>query len=286
VQLHLRLADVFLHQLGDPAGAQRELAAARALSPDEPAVHEMTAAILVASDPVAAIAAWREVARLAEASDDHRTCARAWARLGDLHAGGGAPGDPPTAAADAWRRSLELDPLQADALVGLASAAAARNDHAIAADLYERLRGLGLAQPVAARHELALARSLVALGRTEEARTGLRRATLAGGETAAEAHACPPRSPTPLDRARCRRARYRGSQRWSSSRPATTRPRIAVHASRELAVARAMLFDKTRQSVAAADWQRAHGSPRWHSRSRATRRARCSRAGDDVAQRR
>src|SRR4029079_2728750 len=32
----------------------------------------------------AAIAAWREVARLAELRGDHRTAARAWAKLGDL----------------------------------------------------------------------------------------------------------------------------------------------------------------------------------------------------------
>src|SRR5204862_3498763 len=87
------------------------------------------------------------------------------------------------------RRALELDPLQSDALAGLAGAAAAAGDHATAAEAYERLRGLGLGQHVAARHELQLTRSLIALGRTDDARSSLRRATLAGGETAAEAHA-------------------------------------------------------------------------------------------------
>src|SRR5262249_11161490 len=142
LQLHLRLADVFVHQLGDPTAAQRELAAARALAPDDPAIHEMTAAILVASDPAAAIAAWREVARLAEQRSDHRTSARAWAKLGDLlddaantEDSADDAGESDDAAEAAWRRSLELDPLQADALVGLARAAAKRNDHGVAADL-------------------------------------------------------------------------------------------------------------------------------------------------------
>src|SRR5262249_34975952 len=63
IQLRLRLADVFAHQLHDPAGAQQELEAARTLAPDDPAVHEMAAAILVASDPAAAVDAWRDVAR-------------------------------------------------------------------------------------------------------------------------------------------------------------------------------------------------------------------------------
>src|SRR5262249_17006043 len=147
VQLRLRLADVFVQQLGDLPGAQQELAAARELAPDEPAVHEMTAKILSASDPEAATPAWREVPRIA--------AARASARLGELVSGDDAE--------RAWRRALELDGLQVAAIVGLAQSAATRADHAVAADLYERLRGLGLAPLVLARHELALARSLVAL---------------------------------------------------------------------------------------------------------------------------
>ncbi len=190
VQLRLRLADVFVHQLEDPLGAQHELAAARELAPDDPSVHEMTATIMSTADPAAAIPAWREVARLAEARGDHRTCARAFAILGALLAGNPqAGGDGPATAEDAWRRALELDPLQTDAIAGLATAAAERGEHAIAAELFERLRGLGLPQPVAARYELVLARSMVALGRTDEARSSLRRASMAGGETAAEAHA-------------------------------------------------------------------------------------------------
>src|SRR6185503_18086062 len=213
------------------------------------------------------IAAWREVARLADLRGDHRMCARAWARLGDLLAASTAsdPDEPPNSAAeDAWRRSLELDPLQADALVGLADAAAARNDHAIAADLYERLRGLGLAQPIAARHELALARSLVALGRTEEARTGLRRATLAGGEISAEAHAMFAEiADAALDREHAAAeldTAIAGLVELAADHADSDR--LYTRAA-ELAVARAMLFDKTRQSVAAeADWQRAHALAR------------------------
>ncbi|MDQ3367038.1 MAG: hypothetical protein M3680_16565, partial [Myxococcota bacterium] len=189
VQLRLRLADVFVHQLEDPASAQQELAAARHLVPDDPSIHEMTARILATSDPAAAVDAWREVARLAEARGDTQTCGRAWATLGELLAAG-APNDTVGITAElAWERALELDPLQLDALAGLAGAAAAKGDHGTAARMLERLRGLGLAQPIAARYELELARSLVALTRIDEARTSLRRASLAGGETGAEAHA-------------------------------------------------------------------------------------------------
>jgi tetratricopeptide (TPR) repeat protein len=87
VALRLRLADVFMHQLSDAASAQQELAAARTLAPDDPAIHEMTASILSTHEPGAAVEAWREVARLAEVRGDNRTCARAWATLGDLIAG-------------------------------------------------------------------------------------------------------------------------------------------------------------------------------------------------------
>ena len=310
VQLHLRLADVFVHQLGDRAAAQRELATARELAPDDPAVHEMTATILGASDPAGAAAAWREVARLAELRGDHRTCARAWARLGDLLAGlaglvGPAdpaelpdvpdPADPaaaanrsePGAAEDAWRRSLELDPMQADALVGLAAAAADRNDHAIAAELYERLRGLGLAQAIAARHELALARSLVALGRIDDARASLRRATLAGGEPAAEAHAMLAEiADATLDRDHAA-AELDTAIASLVELAAGTPPegdRLYTRAA-ELAVARAMLFDRSGQPGAAgADWQRAHALARQAAPEIARDAARTllARSGDDA----
>ncbi len=302
VQLHLRLADVFVHQFGDLEGAQQELAAARALAPDDPAVHEMTAAILVTRDPAAAITAWREVARLAELRGDHRTGARAWAKLGDLLAGAprppassGAPsptGDAgadsnPSAAEQAWRRSLELDPLQADALVGLANAAAERNDHGVAADFYERLRGLGLAQVVAARHEVALARSLLALGRTDETRASLRRATLASGATAADAHAMLAElADAALDRELA--ATELETAITTLVELADEQPpeadRLRVRAA-ELAVARAMLFDKLGQSAAAAaDWQRAHALAHQAAPEIARDAARTllARSGDDA----
>src|SRR5262249_10157537 len=121
VQLRLRLADVFVQQLGGLPGAQQELAAPRELAPDEPAGPEMTAKILTASDPEAAIAAWREVARIAEARGDHRTASRAFARLGELV--------PVDEADEVWRRALALDSLQTDAIVGLAKSASNRSDH-------------------------------------------------------------------------------------------------------------------------------------------------------------
>ncbi len=185
VELRLRLADVLVHRLNDPLGAHHELDTARSLAPNDPAVFEMTAMILAASDPKAAVEAWRDVARLAADREDHRTGARAFAMIGELLSADEATDE----AMSAWTRALELDPLQHAAIAGLAGLAAAKGDHLVAADLYQRLRGTGLAQSSAARYELLLARSLVMLGLMDEARASLRRATVGGGETAAEAHA-------------------------------------------------------------------------------------------------
>jgi Tfp pilus assembly protein PilF len=303
VQLRLRLADVLVHQLGDLAGAQEELAAARALAPDEPAVHEMTAAILTSHDPHAAVEEWRAVGRLAEARGDHRTAARAWATLGELVASGAPAGDPGESAAAAWQRALELDPLQADALAGLAGAAAAAGDHAAAAVAYERLRGLGLAQQVAARHELQLARSLTALGRVDDARSSLRRATLAGGETAAEAHAIlaelagaasdAEQAAAELDTAIAGYVDHAAEERDEG-------PRLHARAA-ELAIARARLLDggiradradradaAPDREASAAAWQRAHELARPHAPELARTAARTllERAGDDLAEER
>src|SRR6185436_2134430 len=125
------LADVFVHQLGDPANAQHELQVARELAPDDSAVHEMTATILASSNPTAAVDAWREVARLAEARGDKKSGARAYAILGELLAKRYAAADEEAwrEAETAWRRALDLDALQTDAIAGLATAAAARGDH-------------------------------------------------------------------------------------------------------------------------------------------------------------
>lgn len=280
VQLRLRLADVFVHQLADPASAQHELAVARHLAPDDPSVHEMAATVLATIDPIAAVDAWRDVARLAEARGDHRTCARAWAIVGDMVTG--PEGE------QAWARALELDPLQSDALAGLATAAAARGDHAAAADLYERLRGLGLAQHTAARYELELARSLVAIGRVDEARASLRRATLAGGETAAEAHAVlaevaeatndRDHAAAELDTAITSLVDLANAEDGPGARLYT---RAA-----QLAVARATLFDRNGQSAAASiDWQRAHELAQAHAPGLAREAARTllARSGDDAA---
>jgi tetratricopeptide (TPR) repeat protein len=278
VQLRLRLADVFVQQLGDLPGAQQELAAARELAPDEPAVHEMTAKILSASDPDAATAAWREVARIAEARSDNRTAARAYARLGDLVTGVDAD--------RAWQRALELDGLQVDAIVGLAQSAANRGDHAVAAELYERLRGLGLAPLVLARHELALARSLVALERGDDARISLRRATLAGGETAAEAHA------VLAEIAEATSDREHAAAELDTAITSlvdlasedSDGDRLYTRAA-ELAVARAQLLERTGQPDAAiADWQRAHALAQIHAPEIARNAARTllARAGDDA----
>jgi len=284
VQLRLRLADVFVHQLGDPASAQHELAAARILAPEDPAIHEMTATILASIDPPRAIEAWREVARLAELRGDHRKCARAWAILGDLLSRPGGGGED---AEQAWRKAIEFDPLQSDALAGLANAAAARSDHAAAADLFERLRGLGLPQHTAGRHELMLARSFVALGRIDDARSSLRRATVAGGETAAEAHAVlaeiaeatfdREHAAAELDTAIASLVDLAGDDLGEGERLYT---RAA-----QLAVARANLFDRTGQPAAAsADYQRAHALAQQHAPELARDAAKTmlARSGDDA----
>ncbi len=279
VQLRLRLADVFIHQLGDPASAQHELAVARELAPNDPSVHEMAATVLATIDPPAAIEAWRDVARLAEARGDHRTCSRAWAIVGDMLSG--------PEAEDAWARALALDPLQSDALAGLATAAAGRGDHAGAADLYERLRGLGLPQHVAARYELELARSLVATGRVDDARASLRRATLAGGETAAEAHAVlaevaeatsdREHAAAELDTAIASLVGLATDEGGSGNRLYT---RAA-----QLAVARAHLLERSGQSAAAGvDWIRAHELAQQHAPEIARDAARTllARSGSDA----
>ncbi|HEU0032812.1 MAG TPA: hypothetical protein VFQ53_19405 [Kofleriaceae bacterium] len=284
VQLRLRLADVFVHQLGDPASAQQELAAAATIAPDDPSIHEMTATVLATSDPPSAIHAWHEVARLAEERGDHRTCARAYAILGDLF----APSDP-AAAESAWKKALELDSLQAEAIVGLATAASRRGDHAAAAGFYERMRGLGLPQHAMARHELALARALVALGRIDDARGSLRRATLSGGETAAEAHAVlaeiaeathdREHAAAELDTA------ITSFVDLASEDELGQGDRLYTRAA-ELAVTRAVLLDRTGQAAAAtADYQRAHALAAHHAPALARDAAKTmlARAGDDAA---
>ncbi len=290
VQLRLRLADVFAHELDDPTSAQQELGLARELAPNDPAVHEMTAAVLGGIDRMSAIDAWREVARLAETRQDHRAGARAWAAIGDLLAA--LPHDDAATvgsmdAEHAWNKALALDPLQSDAIAGLAQAATARNDHAAAAGFYERLRGLGLPQDIAATHELALARSLVSLGRIDDARTSLRRAALGGGETAAEAHAVlaeiaevgadSEHAAVELDTAITSLVEIAHHDHGGGER-------LYARAA-ELSVIRASLFDRTGHADAAIeDWERAHALARDHAPTIARDAARTllDRAGPDA----
>jgi len=287
VQLHLRLADVFAHQLRDPGNAHVELSAARAFAPDDPGVHEMTAVILAVSDPRAAVQAWREVARLADERGDARTGARANAILGDSL----ARQDQLEEAERAWRNALERDPLQADAIAGLARAAAARGDHAGAAELYERLRGLGLPQPVIAKQELAFARSLVALERLDDARSSLRRATLSGGETAAEAHAVLAEiaeADADADHAAAELDTAISSFVDLGSEADVDEDRMFTRAA-ELAVARAALFDRRGDAAqAGADWERAHGLAAQHAPgiARSAARTMLARAADPIGERR
>jgi len=293
VELRLRLANVFVHQLGDPSGAQQELAAARELAPEEPRVHEMTATVLASSNPPAALAAWREVARLAETRGDTRSAARAFAIVGDLLAKRYTAADAAAwrEAEDAWRHALTLDPLQPEAIAGLATAAAARGDHALAAELYEQLRGLGLPQHTAARYELMAARSLVQLERVDEARASLRRATLSGGETAAEAHAIlaeiaesaddHDHAATELDTAITSFVGLAGSG-------VDNEDRLYARAA-QLAALRATLLDKAGQPVqATTDWERAHDLAQEHAPEIARDAARkmLARASDPVSEHR
>ncbi|MEO8845923.1 MAG: hypothetical protein ABI591_09085 [Kofleriaceae bacterium] len=287
VQLHLRLADVFAHQLRDPGNAHLELSAARALAPDDPAVHEMTATILAASDPRAALDAWREVARLAEERNDAPTASRAHAVIGDAL----AKQDDVAGAEVAWRRALEHDALQGDAIAGLAGLAAARGDHAAAAELYERLRGLGLGQAQMTRHELALARSLVVLERIDDARGSLRRATLAGGETAAEAHAVLAEiaeAAADSQHAAAELETAIASFVDLGTDDDVNEDRMYIRAA-ELAVARATLFDRTGDAMqAGVDWERAHGLAALHAPAIARDAARTmlARAAEPIDERR
>jgi tetratricopeptide (TPR) repeat protein len=292
VELRLRLADVFVHQLGDPANAQHELQVARQLAPDDPAVHEMTATILASSNPAAALDAWREVARLAEGRGDKKSAARAYAILGELLAKHYTATDAKSwqDAEKAWRRALELDALQIEAIAGLATSHAARGAHAAAAELYERLRGIGLPQHTAARYELMLARSLVQLGRQDEARASLRRATLSGGETAAEAHAVLAEiavATSDSDHAAVELDNAISSFVGLAGDDVTADDRLYRRAA-ELAVARAALLDRTgNPSGATADWQRAHELAQQHAPQIAREAARTlmTRAPDAGAER-
>jgi tetratricopeptide (TPR) repeat protein len=292
VALRLRLADVFVHQLADPGSAQHELSVARDLAPEDPAVHEMTATILASSNPGAALEAWREVARNAEARGDTRSAARALAIVGDLLAKRYAAEEQSSwaRAEAAWSRALELDPLQTEAIAGLATAAAARGDHDAAAGYYERLRGVGLPQHMSARYELMMARSLVQLGRVDEARASLRRATLSGGETAAEAHAVlaeiaeathdSDHAAAELDTAI--------TSFVGLATDGTADERLLRRAA-ELALARATLLDSNGQkTLATADYERAHGFAVIHAPELARDAARTmlSRAQDPAGERR
>jgi lipopolysaccharide biosynthesis regulator YciM len=284
--LRLRLADVIAHQLGDPAGAQQELGHARDLAPEDPAVHEMAAVILATSDRAGAVTAWREVARLAEARGDHHTAARAYAALGELLSADGTHPEAETA----WRRALELDPLQADATAGLAVAAAERGDHATATELYERLRGLGLPQLSAARHELQLARSLVQLGRNDEARAALRRTVLVGGELAAEAHAMLAEiAEATADREHAAAELDTAiSSLVGLADEAVVGDRLYARAA-ELAVARATLLDRSgAPAQATAEWERAYDLAAAHAPeiARDAARTMLQRAGDAAGERR
>ena len=293
VELRLRLADVFVHQLGDPANAQHELAVARQLAPDDSAVHEMTATILASSNPTAALDAWREVARLAEARGDTRSGARAYAILGELLAKRYAAPDEESwrDAEAAWQRALDLDPMQIEAIAGLATAAAARGDHHRAAELYERLRGIGLPQHTAARYELMLARSLVQLGRLDEARASLRRATLSGGETAAEAHAVLAeiaQASSDSEHAASELDNAISSFIGLAGEDVAADDRLYARAA-ELAVARARLLDTAgNPAQATADWERAHELAQEHAPeiARDAARTMMARASDAGSERR
>jgi tetratricopeptide (TPR) repeat protein len=292
VELRLRLADVFVHQLGDPASAQHELQVARQLAPDDPAVHEMTATILASSDPTAAVDAWREVARLAERRGDKKSGARAYAILGELLAKHYTATDAKSwqEAEKAWRRALELDPLQVEAIAGLATSHAAHGAHAAAAELYERLRGVGLPQHTAARYELMLARSLVQLGRPDEARASLRRATLSGGETAAEAHAVLAEiaeATADTEHAAVELENAISSFVGLAGDDVTADDRLYRRAA-ELAAARASLLDRAGNAADAnADWARAHELAHQHAPQIAREAARTlmTRSHDAGAQR-
>ena len=180
--LRLRLADVLITHVGDLDGAERELATALSLAPNDSAGHEMQAKVLAArGDTASAIAAWQRAIAVAEALGDRKALARAWTHVAEI--------SDATASEAAWHRALEFDPLSHVAMAGLARAASARGDFQSAAQRFERVRGLGLPFLIAARYELELGRAYQATGRHVEARTALRRIAIGKNEIAAQAHA-------------------------------------------------------------------------------------------------
>ena len=278
VQLRLRLADVFVHQLGDPASAQHELAVARELAPDDPAVHEMAATILSTINPPGrdrGVARGRAARRGARRSPDAargrgRSSATCSTGAGRPRPRGRRALDARPAADRCARRARDAPPPRAAIT-------------ASAADLYERLRGLGLPQHTAARYELELARSLVAIGRIDDARASLRRATLAGGETAAEAHAVlaeiaeatddRDHAAAELDTAIACARRSRGGTTAGGERLFTRAAELAVVRARRCSTARPAR--PRRAPTGSARTTSRRPTPR---SSRATPRARCSRA--------
>ena len=156
----------------------------------------MTATILGSSNPTCrdrGVARGRPARRSARRSPDLR------ARMGNRRrsARGGSPcrasGERRGRRGQGASRSIRCRPTRSR---GSPAPPHARGDHAAAArSLRAAARSRACRSTSAAQHELELARSLIALGRTDDARASLRRATLAGGETAPRHMRCSPRSP-------------------------------------------------------------------------------------------
>ncbi len=290
VALRLRLAEIHAQRLSDIATARVELAAAQTLGPEELSVHEMTATLLAPTDPGAAQVALQQMARLAVARQDRRIAGRAQTALGELLARSDEPGK----AKRAWQRAIDLDPAQTDAMLRLARAHADRGDHDAAVELYQRLLNLGLAPDRRAHVELHLARSLVALERTDDAQSALQRATPLGDDAAAEAHVILAEIASRSENHEQATAQLDSAIRKlielanSEASDHTSVPRRRARAA-ELAVMRAIRLDNAGQlEQANAEWTRAHELAETHAPAIAREAAHTmlSRAASAAEQRR
>ncbi len=130
----LRLARVREEMLSDPAGSLAALREAHEIAPDEREV------VLELRAKLFALAAWNDLAEferaLADRATDSRDAAAGYRRSAVVYRDRLDDGP---AAVRAFRRALELDPFDREALAGADGVLAARGDHATRARIYRTL---------------------------------------------------------------------------------------------------------------------------------------------------
>jgi tetratricopeptide (TPR) repeat protein len=188
---HVRIAQILVTELGDPAGARHELDAATRLDPHSPAAHEVLADIEIArGNPTGGADALERAAQLYLERRDRRSRSRALLRAAGLRE---QAGDRERAEAG-YRAVLELSPGEPAALRGAAHSASRRGEHEEAAQMWRSLVALSAGSPhEAARDSLELGRALLAArrgdGHRDAATEALRRAAGSGSPlVAADSH--------------------------------------------------------------------------------------------------